>query len=1177
MSRRACAIMVVALVVTPARGAGPKAKPAAPSAAAAEPTPDVGDAPPAPAVARAVGEAPANAPMSDADDAARLESLSSMVKAYEAEAHDTRDQIRSLAERKYKERRERIEEGYSRALKPVVEAERQRRVDAIAAFERFLERHPSDKNYTPDALFRLAELYFERYDDEYQQSMRDYREAYAVWNSAGGKGDPPGEPAQHFDRTVALYRKLIGEFPSYRLIDGAYYLLGYTLRAQGNTKEGMDAWTTLVANYPKSRFYPEVWFRIGDQHFDDEKWDAAIAAFSKVVPLKRSSFYDKALYKLAWTYYLVNRFDEAVSRFFELLDYSYAKRGPKGLGGGSELEEESVQYVAISFADDKWDRGAQYKRALKGPKPSDDAENEIRYVAFATDFFSKKGHKPYEREVIARLGDVLFRQSKNVQAVDALQAAIDLDPMHRDAPKLQDQIVQAWVRERQFDKANGARDLLVKNYGNGTQWAKRYANDSEALKAAEELGRTNLYSAALYYHQQAMQYFANNRQDLGVQYFRAASDSYRAYLDRYPHDKNAYELGYYLAETYYYSMRFEDAVKQYELTRDSTAGTKYRGDAGLNALHAYEKVIEQAVRDNKMEKREIFAGAHDKDAVQKQAEEIPPLRAKYVGAIDKFLATSPDHEMAPAFAYRAGEVYYAYNQYDEAVRRFQAVVDKYPQSEAARFAANLILNNLIAKKDWTTAAQYAAKFQKEAVGGQADPEFAKVEGGAKFNIAKETLEKGAKALDEGRITEGTALLESGSDQYLKLIDEDPKRQFADLMMYNAALSLEKARRPARAATLYERLYTEFPNSEFAPEAMFRVATKSEQAFNFDKAIDTYLALVKKYPQSERRADAQINSAIALEGQQKYDKAAQEFERFATMFPDKPEAPDVYYRAALVQKKRGNAPAELATLRGFIGRYGANPKLVPRVMEAQVRIGDIYKEQADGQKDAKRQAETKKQALESYGAAVKNFGRANTSPAAAYFGAKAAFQLADEQFASYALLKIDGRTGKQQGKDLETKSAKLQAVESTFKNIITQYKAAEWSLASLYRIGALYDNLQHSVLNAPCPDDIKKIGGAAACDEYRNLVEDQAIAVEEKAVNAYKVAYDKAAELRLTNEWTKRTLEALNLLRPDEYPIDKEPVTKPARGESHPLGYVLPDGGLKELKAVGGDAKAGGAA
>jgi hypothetical protein len=111
-------------------------------------------------------------------------------------------------------------------------------------------------------------------------------------------------------------------------------------------------------------------------------------------------------------------------------------------------------------------------------------------------------------------------------------------------------------------------------------------------------------------------------------------------------------------------------------------------------------------------------------------------------------------------------------------------------------------------------------------------------------------------------------------------------------------------------------------------------------------------------------------------------------------------------------------------------------------------------------------------------------------------------------------------------------------------------------------------MQQTVLKSPCPDDVRRIAGEIACDEYRNLIEDNAFKVEEKAVGAYKTAYDKSVELRLNNVWSKRTLEALNLLRPAEYPIDKEPLAKAPRSEGASLGPMLPDGGAGELKVAG---------
>lgn len=1151
-------IVIVAMLLHDAALAQGGVSPTAPQA---EDQADVGDMTTPAAAPGPVPELPPGQVLSDATAKDRAEALDDAYRVFEGHARDFKEQLRELTERKYKDRRSQIEGRYRRQLDPVVAEERRRRAQAIEAFERFIDVQGADRVYMPDALFRLAELYYERVDDEYQIALAEYRAGHQRWKADGGQGDPPAEPLKRFDPSIALYRRLINEFPEYRLLDGAYYLLGYTLRQQGDDVDGITAWKTLVERFPQSRFQAEVWFRIGDQAFDDEDWEGAIAAFSNVTPYKDSDYYDKSLYKLAWTYYLVNRFEDAVGRFFELLDYSWAKKSQGDGEAGSVLEDEAVQYVAISFGDDNWPRPSEYKKLISGVSVNDpDALVEIDHVRFAIDWFARTGDgrpRPFERDVIAKLGDNLFRQSRHAQAVVALDRALALDPLHRDAPRLQDQIVQCWVRERQFENAATAREVLLKTYSKGSSWARAFANDAEALRDAEDLARSNLYFAAVYYHQQATSYFNASRTDLGVQYFKLASTAYEDYLGRYPHDKNAYELGYYLAETYYYSLRFPDAVVQYERTRDSTAGTKYRAESALNAVYSWEQIIEAAQAAGSLERRPISAGG-PREA--KAPEDVPPLRQSYVAAIDKFLIGGAEHEMAPAFGYRAGEVFYAYAHYDEAVRRFRLVVDKFPSSEAARFAANFILDDLLARKDWKAAAETAAAFSAQKVGGDDVDVFSKIQGGARFNIARETLESGAKMMEEGQITAGIAKLESGAEQYLLLLSEDPKRDFADVMMYNAALSFEKARRPLRAADLYERLFEEYPTSEYAPEAMFRVANKNEQAFNFDKAVTTYLALVKKYPTSERRADAQINAALALEGQQKHADAAAEFERYATLFPARADAAAVFFRASLVHKRRGAADAEQAVLKRFIARYGATSAEGPRVVEAWARIGDIH-----GAQKASKAA-----AVAAYKSAVSTWAKNPTAGTGAYFAAQSAFALAEDDFAAYEKLKIVSKSSNNQVKELEAKSAKLTAVEGTYKQIITTYKVGEWSLAALYRIGGLYDNLQRAVLASPCPDEIKRQYGDLGCDEYANAVEDNAFNVQQKAIANYQVADQKAKEFKLANTWTRKTEEALSLLAPEQFPLDKQPLAPAgdATTSSAALGLLMPDGGAPDLKSIG---------
>jgi TolA-binding protein len=1166
----------------PAEGEAPAAE--GEEAAAAAPTEGAPGDVPAPA-AEAKPQRPPSAPMLDDTSNARLEALEELVRRYEEETQAFRDEVRTIAERKYKERRRQIEESYAKQLAPVIEAERSYRLEAIASFERFLEKHPNDKLYTPDALFRLAELYFEKYDDERQVALKQFRADYDAWLDAGGEGDPPEEPQPHFERTIALYQRLITDFPNYRLLDGAYYLLGYTLRAQGETDEGMKAWQTLVNRYPNSRFYGEVWFRIGDYHFDEEQWPDAIAAFKKVVPLTDSNYYDKGLYKLAWTYYLVNEFDLGVTRFFELLDYSYAKRDAGELEGGSVLEEESITYVAISFSDDNWPRENKYKKLIAGDSFEDEfAEFDIDYVAHARDYFdtveAKEGKKKFRREVFAKLGDILFKQSKNKQAVAALAHAIELDPLHRDAPGLQDLIVQAWEREREFDKASEARDALVKNYGENSEWAKKHIGDSEARKKAADLARISLYKAAIYYHQQAQKYFEDERQDLGVQFFKAAAQSYEEYLTLYPHDKEAYELSYYLADTYYYSLQFAKAADQYAVVRDSTLGKRYRDDAAINVMYSLEKVIDGEVEAGTLEVVDIFEKRELPEGVDPttiQPQEIPEVRKKYIAAVDDVLARAPDAEKAPVFAYKVAALVNYYQHYDDANRRFIEIIEKYPGTEAAKFSANFILDYYLVRKDWVAAEKYAKQF-KSTIKDDSGEFLAladKVIGGSRFQLAKKKLEDGDKALEEGRITEGIAMLEEGAQEYLKLLEEDPKREFADVMMYNAALSLEKARRPAKAAELYERLYKEYPDSPQAPEAQFRVASKSEQAFQFDKAISTYLDLVKRCGEpaqaptpgcQKRRVDAQINAALALEGQQDYDRAANEFEKFAKLFPERPEAPEVFFRASVVQRKSGSTRNELASIDRFIKKYKNSPEQRPRIVEAEVRKGDIYSERADTAKKAKERRDARKDARAAYERAVSLQKQAKGSATATYYAAKASFFLAEEDFRDYEQMPIKANKAKKQAKELVDKTKRLTEVEKTYKAVITDYKQAEWSLASLYRVGGLYDKLQRDIFEAPCPKEIERID-PIACDEYLAALEDKAYAVEEKAVEAYRIAYERAQELKLKNEWTQKTLEALNLLRPAEFPIDKAPIVVPSRGDVYKLGLVLPNGGAAELEAV----------
>src|SRR5262249_6223784 len=127
-----------------------------------------------------------------------------------ANEHDAR--LRAIARREYDARSAELQKRYSERI-PRAEADRGRRhTDTIALLEKFLKDHPDHEQFTPDAMFRLADLYIDKADTEVEAQI-------AAQESAGAPPDgAPDAAALTADYTpsVRLWQDLLTRFPSYR-------------------------------------------------------------------------------------------------------------------------------------------------------------------------------------------------------------------------------------------------------------------------------------------------------------------------------------------------------------------------------------------------------------------------------------------------------------------------------------------------------------------------------------------------------------------------------------------------------------------------------------------------------------------------------------------------------------------------------------------------------------------------------------------------------------------------------------------------------------------------------------------------------------------------------------------------------------------------------------------------
>lgn len=1055
--------------------------------------------PPTAAEVRAAGEGRAQAAK------ALMREIEYYRRGMKSFAADMQNMVRLL----YQGQRDRLAGQYERAVVAREEVERRRRKEAIERFEAFLRKYPGEPEYTPDAMFRLAELYFERSSDAYLLATRKYEDDLVAFE-AGKLGAEPSPPKPDYRETVAMHKSLLERFPRYRLADAAQYLLGYAYAEEARPEQALLAFQGLVKNYPKSRFAPEVWTRIGEIYFernDPASLRQAIAAYRQVRAFPNSPYYDKALYKVAWTHYRLDQFGAAVQAFIELVAYADRKQKETGVTG-SELRAEAIQYVAISLADEDWG-GMERARSILDPLKS----------------------KSYTPELWKRYGEILFDQTRYRDAIRVLAYGVRTYPNSATNPAAQAKIVTAYERLREFEEATAAREQLVDNYSKGGRWHSVNAQNVDALKEAHELTENSLYRAAIFRHQQAQAHKKAGREAAALAAYRAAAEAYRAYLSRFSGSKNAYDFEYFLAECLYYSGQYVAAADVYGKVRDSTKENRHLAAAALSTVISYEKAIARAEAAGKLPARPLRR-AKEREDEPVRPKPIEALRQKLVDASDRYVKLLPASKRSPAVAYRAAEIFFKHDEMEKARERFHQIVSAYPHHQVAQYSSNLIIESYLAAKDWGNVESWSGKLIAVAEKGPSSEARGKlIDNLRRFKVGAQF--KQAEAYD------AKGDYEKAGEAYVRLVDENPQHEFADKALFNAALAFEKVKRFESASSTYQRLYKVYPKSSLAPRSLFRVGVNAEKSFDFKSAVSAYELLVDRYPNSEHRADALYNVAATLENMQQYDKAATAFERYATTFSKRPDAAEMQLRGALAYEKAG-APRKLVdSLSAFIRRYWKDRAQAEKVVHALRRKGD-------GLKTLGKQ----KRMVDAYEACIKTFD-ARKLPLTSRAGRDAAqcsFELAEERFRGYDALAISG-SGRKLVASLKRKAKRQRWVEQAYKRVF-RFKRAETTLAALFRIGHSYERFSEALIAAPVPKEIAK--NEEYVMEYRSQLEEKAAVLGRKAEGAYRKAHEEARRTRVTNRWTRKTLESLNKYAPDDFPLQKpgKPLLQPYMLTAH---------------------------
>jgi cellulose synthase operon protein C len=1052
-------------------------------------------------------------------DTPELSDFRGEVRAFEAEYNDIRADIKRLVEYQRERRLSEVEEQFKRVIEDLTTRERERRADAIAQFERFVKRYPSEPKFTPSALLRLAQLHYERSEDIFFIETEKYDQQMNLFETADAE-QAPEEPVVNYTRTIELFAQLIRDWPESKMLDGAYYMQGYCLSAMEQEEKALENFKLLVQRFPNSSFRQEAWWRIGEYYFDSALLAESIQAYQKVIEDKEGRFYDKGLYKLAWSYFRDDKYNLAINRFQELVRYS--DNLTEKTGGGSDLRGEAVQYLAISIQEDDWDGD--------GEPDVDSGLPRIRSYLEAD--------QAYEADVIREVIKLLFDNARYEQMVSTVRYYLERYPNSPHNPVLHDQMITALGRLFKIDEAFAERDVFARQYGYDSSWAKANVNDEAVLEQAIELVEQALILSAQKFHrdaQKASQLAAQGdaaQQSLAETLYASAAQGYRTYLNQYPRSKNAYDLKFWLADCLYGSRQFAEAVSSYDEVIADKADDKYLEKSAWLAALTREEIVKTLARDGELPAVPSLLGdeyvqpeANNDETEENDGKLIVIKPIDIPDAVRSLIEARKTYALLPnkyrnqeksaqlhIMLYKTGEHYFDFKHYEEARKWFKKLIEEHPKSTVTQFAARRLIDTYREANDWQNVALWAERISKLDFGKDFGDELRTLEVGALFRSATLLFEQGE--------------FQKAADEYIRLVNENPKAKDAPQALNNAAFAYEKIRKFESAGRVYERIVKEYPDSEFVENALFNLAKSHQKVFDYDKAIDTYARLFKEFPGSQRRADYLYLAADNLAKTGQYRKAASRYEEYARTFPNRDDTAETFFKAVNMYVRLKDDQNLARAYQFFVSRYLNDPEQNTRLLKSLVGQARILKK-----RKRVRQAKTMYQRV------ISEFNARGLEPGStdAQFPAEAAFELVEYDFKPYETIQITGSL-QNQGRIITNVKRDRLALKRRYQEIIA-YKFMDWNIAALFRFGNIDELFAQKLYDVPLPTILSE----DEQDAYREQLDEFARPIEESAIGAYEYAIKEARRNVIMNEWTVHIQTSLNKYKAEEYPLFKSEV------------------------------------
>ena len=952
---------------------------------------------------------------------------------------------------------------------------------------------------------RLGELYVERHDYLRDIEMRSYDQQYEAWEKLDQdkRGNEPqlstANSTAELTKAANSFRRLVREFPRHPRTDSALFALAKTLARLGKSTS-VNYYEQLVKSHPRSKLLPETYLALGENYFEKHQIEAALKYYKLAMKYKDQPAYPYAIYKLGWAYYNAPVKDDANAKAnyskaitaFKLV-VKLAELDKTRTGRNLDLKDEAIRDLIMVWA-------------------------EGEDVASAWRYFKTIGQHQSFYTMLERLGHIYATQGKNTKAIAVFHRLLRDAPLRPHNPEIHGKLVELLDLTNEPTKAVAELQRMQKNYLERSAWQvalrkkeglsrDRLKENAEALEKAPKLVENMLHRYGALYHQRG-------QKSKDSRYLSYAATLYASYLETFVKEPAAYDIRYYLAEILFDFKKYETASKHYfKVARVSKDG-KYRKPAALNSVAA----LNQLVVNTKFAKLPP-AGQATKSLP------IPAEKQQLVKGIDSYVALLPREADGYPMRFTAAQIYFEHGHYDQAISRFNKLTKELPETPQAKAAVRVVLAFHADREDWGKLIVWSKDF-----GGRQklmDSETKKYV----VDLLRGSMFKQALALEKRQSFHKAALA------FLDYQKEFPTDKNADRALYNANINFARIGRIKDALAANNLLLKTYADSELKADVLASQATTYESLASFSEAASFYQTLATQFANDQRAPGALYNAAVLFKGIGEKDQATKAFDRFVKFYPKHQAAIEARTELAKLFEDDKKWTAAISTYETLAANKKASADQQALALAKAAAIETLHVSRSKGRQNAERV----RASLVKEGAPAAFEARRIV--------ASTLFELVEPAFGAFQATAISD--GGQIERQVQAKQQRLEKLAAAYEKVI-EIGSAEYSVASLYRLGQAHENFSIALFKAPAPSGASQVD----IDKLRTELEKVAFPLKDEASKFFETAYKRSTEVQTFTVWTQRTYQKMVELAPDKHPPIDELSASPAY-LSHDLSVKQP--------------------